>query len=121
MSCKGLLLNTRLEQWFQNLHVLRQYNIVLIVLLREHYKLGLFQYILELYTVRGLQNNLRILKQTDEEVQQIDRQIEAEAAAAPPEEEEEAFVPKKGSFMKEDVILKKEMNDIMKNVLSETS
>jgi len=63
----------------------------------------------------------RILKQTDEEVQQIDRQIEAEAAAAPPEEEEESFVPKKGSFMKEDVILKKEMNDIMKNVLSETS
>ena len=63
----------------------------------------------------------RILKQTDEEVQHIDKQIEAEAAAAPPEEEEEAFVPKKGSFMKEDVILKKEMNDIMKNVLSETS
>jgi len=62
----------------------------------------------------------RILKQTDEEVQQIDKQIEAEAAASPPEEEEESFVPKKGSFMKEDIILKKEMNDIMKNVLSES-
>ena len=62
----------------------------------------------------------RILKQTDEEVQQIDRQIEAEAAAAPPEEEEEAFIPKKGSFMKEDIKLKKEMNDIMKGVLSES-
>ena len=64
---------------------------------------------------------INYLKQTDEEVQQIDKQIEAEAAASPPEEEEESFVPKKGSFMKEDVILKKEMNDIMKNVLSETS
>ena len=62
----------------------------------------------------------RILKQTDEEVQLIDRQIEAEAEAAPPEEEEEAFIPKKGSFMKEDIKLKKEMNDIMKGVLSES-
>jgi hypothetical protein len=62
----------------------------------------------------------RILKQTDEEVQLIDKQIEAEAAAAPPEEEEEAFIPKKGNFMKEDIKLKKEMNDIMKGVLSES-
>ena len=43
----------------------------------------------------------RILKQTDEEVQLIDRQIEAEAEAAPPEEEEESFVPKQDKFMKE--------------------
>jgi hypothetical protein len=62
----------------------------------------------------------RILKQTDEEVQQIDRQIEAEKAAAPPEEEEESFVPKQDKFMKEDIKLKKEMNDIMKSVLSES-
>ena len=62
----------------------------------------------------------RILKQTDEEVQLIDKQIEAEAAAAPPEEEEEAFIPKKGNFMKEDIKLKKEMNNIMKGVLSES-
>jgi hypothetical protein len=62
----------------------------------------------------------RILKQTDEEVQLIDRQIEAEAEAAPPEEEEESFVPTQGKFMKEDIKLKKEMNDIMKGVLSES-
>ena len=62
----------------------------------------------------------RILKQTDEEVQQIDKQIEAEKAAAPPEEEEESFVPKQDKFMKEDIKLKKEMNDIMKSVLSES-
>jgi hypothetical protein len=62
----------------------------------------------------------RILKQTDEEVQLIDRQIEAEAEAAPPEEEEESFVPKQDKFMKEDIKLKKEMNDIMKGVLSES-
>jgi hypothetical protein len=50
----------------------------------------------------------------------IDRQIEPEAAAAPPEEEEESFVPTQGKFMKEDIKLKKEMNDIMKGVLSES-
>jgi hypothetical protein len=61
----------------------------------------------------------RILKQTDEEVQLIDQQIEAEAAAAP-EEEEESFVPKQDKFMKEDIKLKKEMNEIMKGVLSES-
>ena len=64
----------------------------------------------------------RILKQTDEEVRQIDKQIEAEQAAGggPEEEEEESFVPKKGKFMKEDIKLKKEMNEIMKGVLSES-
>ena len=62
----------------------------------------------------------RILKQTDEEVRLIDKQIEAEKAAGPPEEEEESFVPKQDKFMKEDIKLKKEMNDIMKSVLSES-
>ncbi len=62
----------------------------------------------------------RILKQTDEEVRLIDKQIEAEAAAAGPEEEEEAFIPKQDKFMKEDIKLKKEMNEIMKGVLSES-
>ena len=50
----------------------------------------------------------------------IDKQIEAEKAAAPPEEEEESFVPKQDKFMKEDIKLKKEMNEIMKGVLSES-
>ena len=46
--------------------------------------------------------------------------IEAETEAAPPEEEEESFVPAGDKFMKEDIKLKKEMNDIMKSVLSES-
>jgi len=50
----------------------------------------------------------------------IDKQIEAEKAAGPPEEEEESFVPKQDKFIKEDIKLKKEMNDIMKSVLSES-
>ena len=50
----------------------------------------------------------------------IDKQIEAEAEAAPSEEEEEAFVPKQEKFMKEDIKLKKEMNEIMKSVISES-
>ena len=50
----------------------------------------------------------------------IDKQIEAEAAAAGPEEEEESFIPKQDKFMKEDIKLKKEMNNIMKSVLSES-
>jgi hypothetical protein len=63
----------------------------------------------------------RILKQTDEDVKLIDKQIEAEAAAGGgPEEEEESFIPKQEKFIKEDVILKKEMNEIMKGVLSES-
>ena len=61
----------------------------------------------------------RILKQTDEDVKLIDKQIEAEAATAP-EEEEESFVPKQDKFIKEDIKLKKEMNEIMKGVLSES-
>jgi hypothetical protein len=62
----------------------------------------------------------RILKLSDEEVRLIDKQIEAEAAAAGPEEEEEAFIPKQEKFIKEDIKLKKEMNEIMKGVLSES-
>jgi hypothetical protein len=62
----------------------------------------------------------RILKLSDEEVRLIDKQIEAEAEAAPPEEEEEAFIPKQDKFIKEDIKLKKEMNEIMKGVLSES-
>jgi len=63
----------------------------------------------------------RILKQTDEDVKLIDKQIEAEAAAGGgPEEEEESFIPKQEKFMKEDIKLKKEMNEIMKGVLSES-
>ena len=62
----------------------------------------------------------RILKQTDEDVKLIDKQIEAEAAAGGPEEEEESFIPKQEKFIKEDIKLKKEMNEIMKGVLSES-
>jgi len=62
----------------------------------------------------------RILKQSDEEVRLIDKQIEMEAETAPPEEEEESFIPKQEKFMKEDIKLKKEMNEIMKGVLSES-
>ena len=64
----------------------------------------------------------RILKQTQEEIEEIDKQIEAEAAAAPdePEDDMQSFVPKKGKFVKEDVKLKNEMSDIMKSVLNES-
>ena len=62
----------------------------------------------------------RILKQTDEDVKLIDKQIEVEKAAAGPEEEEESFIPKQEKFIKEDIKLKKEMNEIMKGVLSES-
>ena len=69
----------------------------------------------------------RILKQTAEEIKEIDQQIETEAAAAPEDEGEDqyqSFVPKskgkgKGKFMKEDIKLKTDMNDIMKTVLQE--
>ena len=67
----------------------------------------------------------RILKQTAEEIKEINQQIETEAAAEPEGEEEDqyqSFVPKgkgNGKFMKEDIKLKKDMNDIMKSVLSD--
>ena len=66
----------------------------------------------------------RILKQTAEEIKEINQQIENEAAAAPEGEEDQyqSFVPKgkgNGKFMKEDIKLKKDMNDIMKSVLSD--
>ena len=67
----------------------------------------------------------RILKQTQEEIEEIDNQIEAEKATAPEDEGDgedqyQSFVPKKGKFMKEDIDLKSDMNDIIKNVLSES-
>ena len=45
----------------------------------------------------------RILKQTREEIQQIDKEIEAEKAAAPdePEDEFQSFKPKSGKPLKE--------------------
>ena len=64
----------------------------------------------------------RILKQTAEEIKEINQQIENEAAAAPEggEDQYQSFIPKgKGKFMKEDIKLKKDMNDIMKSVLSD--
>jgi len=67
----------------------------------------------------------RILKQTAEEIKEINQQIENEAASEPEGEEEDqyqSFVPKgkgNGKFMKEDIKLKKDMNDIMKSVLSD--
>ena len=67
----------------------------------------------------------RILKQTAEEIKEIDQQIETEAAAEPEgegEDQYQSFVPKcKGNskFMKEDIKLKKDMNDIMKTVQAE--
>ena len=59
---------------------------------------------------------------TQEEIEEIDKQIEAEAAVAPdePEDDMQSFVPKKGKFVKEDVKLKNEMSDIMKSVLNES-
>ena len=67
----------------------------------------------------------RILKQTAEEIKEINQQIENEAAAEPEggeEDQYQSFVPKgkgNGKFMKEDIKLKKDMNDIMKSVLSD--
>ena len=72
------------------------------------------------YLIQMTEYQANLLEQTNEDVKLIDRQIEAEKAAAPPEEEEESFVPKQDKFMKEDIKLKKEMNDIMKSVLSES-
>ena len=67
----------------------------------------------------------RILKQTQEEIEEIDNQIEAEKAGAPEgegdeEDQYQSFVPEKGKFMKENIDLKSDMNDIIKNVLSES-
>ena len=67
----------------------------------------------------------RILKQTQEEIEEIDNQIEAEKAAAPEgegdeEDQYQSFVPEKGKFMKEDIDLKSNMNDILKDVFSES-
>ena len=76
----------------------------------------------------------KILKQTQEDIEEIDKQIELEAAAEPEMEDDmQSFVPKKGKFIKEnvkskkksnftkeDIKLKEDMNDILKSVLSES-
>ena len=63
----------------------------------------------------------RILKQTAEEIQEIDKQIETEAAAEPEGDGEDdqynSFVPKSGKSIKEDIKLKNDLNSIMKSVL----
>ena len=78
----------------------------------------------------------RILKQTQEEIDEIDRQIDAEKAAEPeePEDEFQSFVPKDGQKLNEeldkiveekivdkekDEELKVNINDIFKSVLEE--
>ena len=76
----------------------------------------------------------KILKQTQEDIEEIDKQIELEAAAEPEMEDDmQSFVPKNGKFIKEnvkskkksnftkeDIKLKEDMNDILKSVLSES-
>ena len=71
--------------------------------------------------------NLFLVKQAMDEKKKndMDNQIEAEKATAQEDEGDgedqyQSFVPKKGKFMKEDIKLKKEMNEIMKGVLSES-
>ena len=80
----------------------------------------------------------RILKQTQEEIDQMDREIEQESAGAPdePEDEYQSFVPKEGQKLNEeldkiveekiidkekDEELKMNINDIFKSVLEEDS
>ena len=64
----------------------------------------------------------RILKQTQEEIMEIDKQIELEKAAAPPEEDEYAsYKHKGGENLSEDneEKFKTNINDIFKTVLEE--
>ena len=65
----------------------------------------------------------RILKQTQEEIMEIDKQIELEKAAAPPEEEDEyaSYKHKGGENLSEDneEKFKTNINDIFKKVLEE--
>ena len=65
----------------------------------------------------------RILKQTQEEIMEIDKQIELEKAAAPPEEEDEyaSYKHKGGKNLSEDneEKFKTNINDIFKKVLEE--
>ena len=64
----------------------------------------------------------RILKQTQEEIMEIDKQIELEKAAAPPEEDEYAsYKHKGGENLSEDneEKFKTNINDIFKKVLEE--
>ena len=67
----------------------------------------------------------RILKQTQEEIMEIDKQIELEKAAAPPEEEGDEYASYKhegGENLNEDNVdekFKSNINDIFKKVLEE--
>ena len=47
----------------------------------------------------------RILKQTQEEIDQMDKEIEQESAGAPdePEDEYQSFVPKEGQKLNEEI------------------
>ena len=80
----------------------------------------------------------RVLKQTQEEIDEIDKEIEAEAAAEPeePEDDFQSFTPKHGENLSEEVEkiveekivdkekdeeLKMNINDIFKSVLEEES
>ena len=76
----------------------------------------------------------RILKQTQEEIDQMDREIEQEGGGGEPEDEMQSFVPKEGENLNEeldkiveekivdkekDEELKMNINDIFKSVLEE--
>jgi hypothetical protein len=78
----------------------------------------------------------RILKQTQEEIDQMDREIEQEGGGGEPEDEMQSFVPKEGENLNEeldkiveekivdkekDEELKMNINDIFKSVLEEES
>ena len=78
----------------------------------------------------------RILKQTQEEIDQMDREIEQEGGGEEPEDEMQSFVPKEGENLNEeldkiveekivdkekDEELKMNINDIFKSVLEEES
>jgi len=78
----------------------------------------------------------RILKQTQEEIDQMDREIEQEGGGGEPEDEYQSFVPKEGQNLNEeldkiveekiidkekDEELKMNINDIFKSVLEEDS
>ena len=66
----------------------------------------------------------RILKQTQEEIEEIDKQIEDEKAAAPdePEDEYQSYRPNGGENLnekKEDETFKTQMEDVFKSVMDE--
>ena len=66
----------------------------------------------------------RVLKQTQEEIEEIDKQIEDEKAAAPdePEDEYQSYRPNGGENLnekKEDETFKTQMEDVFKSVMDE--